>query len=288
MSIQQTQALPTVAWDGATASIDAAGVYYRPLNEAIRRAVAAGATKVVVRNVCGQRYIGDGLRKPVQIELFGTPGNDLAMFMDGPSVCVHGNGQDGVGNTMTSGQVVIDGSAGDLLAHSLRGGQIFVRGSAGYRCAIHMKQYTEPVPAVVIGGTVGDYAGEYMAGGVLIVLGLDIGWHGGAVGSHAPIGTNGWSGMAANRAAMPPSLTGQFLGTGMHGGVIYLRGDIRDDQLGKEISRVPLEHADLERLKMHVGLFASHFGLDAAEILGVNFTKLCATSTRPYGRLYVY
>jgi hypothetical protein len=95
-------------------------------------AIAQGATKVVLRNVCGHRYIGTGLRNSVAIEIEGTPGNDLAMFMDGPSITVRGNGQDGVGNTMTSGQIVIHGSAGDLLAHSLRGGRIFVEGAIGY------------------------------------------------------------------------------------------------------------------------------------------------------------
>ena len=245
-----------------TIQIDSQDVHYRQLNAQIRSAIADGAEKVVVRNVCGQRYIGDGIRKKATIEVFGTPGNDLAMFMNGPQILVHGNGQDGVGNTMTSGEIVIDGCAGDLLAHSLRGGQIFVRGGAGYRVAIHMKQYVEPVPTVVIGGTVGDYAGEYMAGGVLVILGLD----------------------------RPPGkpLTGRYLGTGMHGGMMYLRGDVRDDQMGKEISRVPMENVDHERIKALVERFSEHFGLNAGDILSEPFTKLMATSTRPYGRLYVY
>jgi glutamate synthase domain-containing protein 3 len=245
-----------------TVTIDAEGVYYRQLNEQIRQAIAGGAAKVVVKNVCGQRYIGDGIRKKADIEIFGTPGNDLAMFMNGPTILIHGNGQDGIGNTMTDGKIVVDGSVGDLLAHSLRGGQIFVRGSAGYRVAIHMKQYVEPVPAVVIGGTVGDYAGEYMAGGVLVILGLD-----------RPDGKG---------------LTGRLLGTGMHGGMIFLRGDIRDDQMGKEISRVSMEPADHDRLKSLVESFSEYFGTDAGEILSQPFTKLMATSSRPYGRLYVY
>lgn len=242
--------------------IDAGELHYRQLNERIRAAVAAGAERVVVRNVCGQRYIGSGIQACAVIELFGTPGNDLAAFMDGPRIIVHGNGQDGVGNTMSSGEVVIDGSAGDVLAHSFRGGRVFVRGSVGCRCAIHMKQYTEPVPVVVVGGSVGDYAGEYMAGGVLIVLGL------------------------APDAAEPPA--GRWLGTGMHNGAIYLRGDVQDRQMGAEISRTQMLDADRQRLAAAVGRFAEHFGLDAAEILSAPFTKLTATSPRPYGRLYVY
>ncbi|RPI64130.1 MAG: hypothetical protein EHM48_01355 [Planctomycetaceae bacterium] len=243
-------------------TIDAAGLYYRQLNEKVRQALKDGAERIILQNVCGQRYIGDGLRGEATIEIHGTPGNDMAMFMNGPTIFVHGNGQDGIGNTMTMGEIVIDGSVGDLLAHSLRGGRIYVRGSAGYRSAIHMKQYTEPVPAVVIGGTAGDYTGEYMAGGVLIILGLD-------------------------KAPETP-LTGAYLGTGMHNGAIYLRGDVRDDQMGKEISRVELNDADRKLLAHHVGRFADYFKLNAAEILAGPFVKMMATSSRPYGRLYVY
>lgn len=258
----QNDVRPTIQWTDRVAEIDAAGVYYRAMNEQVRAAIVKGATKVVLKNVCGQRYIGTGLRTDVAIEIHGTPGNDLAMFADGPRITVHGNTQDGVGNTMTSGQIVAHGSAGDLLAHSLRGGRIFIRDGAGYRVAIHMKQFHEPVPAVVIGGCVGDYAGEYMAGGVLVVLGL-------------------------TRGAGQP-LAGNYLGTGMHGGAIYLRGDIRDEQMGKEISRVEMDDADRARLSGLVGQYAAHFGLKAADILSAPFVKLAATSSRPYGRLYVY
>lgn len=247
---------------GPVAELDAAGLLYRQLNDRVRQAVRQGARRIVVQNVCGQRYIGTGLRSGLTLELHGTPGNDLAMFMDGSNVVVQGNAQDGTGNTMNGGEVVVHGSAGDLLAHSLRGGAIYIRGDAGYRVAIHMKEYTEPVPAVVVGGTVGDYAAEYMAGGILIVLGLN-----------HPEGK---------------SLTGKYLGTGMHGGAIYLRGHVRPELLGKEISPVAMHDRDQERLRRHVNVFAQHFGLDAAEILNGEFTKLAATSSRPYGRLYVY
>jgi glutamate synthase domain-containing protein 3 len=243
--------------------IDASGVYYRQLNEQIRAAIAAGATHVTLDNVLGQRYIGCGLRnKGVTIEINGTPGQDLAAFMDGPEIIVHGNGQDGVCNTQTSGTVVIHGSAGDVLAHGLRGGCIYIRGNAGYRCCIHMKQFAEPVPVAVIGGTLGDYAGEYMAGGALMVLGLD-------------------------RAPGAP-LVGRLLGTGMHNGALYLRGDVADYQMGKEISRRPLDDKDRQRLETYVGEFARYFGMNAREILAQPFTKFLATSVRPYGRMYVY
>ncbi len=80
--------------------IDASGVYYRELNARLREVVSNGTHRIELRNVCGQRYIGTDLDKPVGIEIFGTPGNDLGAFMDGPRIAVHGNAQDGCGNTM--------------------------------------------------------------------------------------------------------------------------------------------------------------------------------------------
>jgi glutamate synthase domain-containing protein 3 len=79
-----------------------------------------------------------------------------------------------------------------------------------------------------------------------------------------------------------------FIGTGMHGGVIYLRGNVEEHQLGKEVGVAELEEADLKVLKKLVGEFAAHFGYDAEEIMKRKFIKLFPRWLRPYGRLYAY
>ena len=79
-----------------------------------------------------------------------------------------------------------------------------------------------------------------------------------------------------------------FIGTGMHGGVIYLRGSINDFQLGKEVGIAELEGEDYQVLQRFVGEFAVHFGYDAAEILKHKFIKLFPRWLRPYGNLYAY
>jgi len=242
--------------------IDASGVYYRELNARLREAVLNGTQKIELRNVYGQRYIGTDLRKPVDIEIFGTPGNDLGAFMDGPRLIVHGNAQDGCGNTMNSGEIIVHGHAGDIVGLSARGGKIFIKEDVGYRAGIHMKEYKDKKPVLVIGGTAQDFLGEYMAGGVLIVLGLNLN-----KGEH-------------HKA--------KFIGTGMHGGVIYLRGSVEDYQLGKEVSVAELNEEDGRLLTKLVGEFASHFGFSAEEILKDKFIKLFPLYLRPYGRLYAY
>ena len=133
---------PKVTLEGDTATIDAENVYYKQLNEAVRGAFADGAKTVVIKNVNGQRYIGTGIKgKDLRIEVRGTPGNDMSMFLDGPTVEVFGNAQDGVGNTMNAGTVIVHGDAGDVLGYGMRGGRVFIKGDVGYRVGIHMKAY---------------------------------------------------------------------------------------------------------------------------------------------------
>jgi glutamate synthase domain-containing protein 3 len=243
-------------------TIDASGLLFKDLNVRLRDAVAAGAEKIEIRNVYGQRYIGTDLDRPVRLDIFGTPGNDLGSFMNGPTVVVHGNAQDGCGNTMNEGEIVIEGHAGDIIGMSARGGKIFVRDNVGYRAAIHMKEYKSKKPVVVVGGTAQDFAGEYMAGGVLVLLGLTL------------------NSTMVHKAS--------FIGTGMHGGVIYIRGTVNDYQLGKEVGVGSLDDADRAVLNGLLSGYASHFDLDTSKIAGDKFIKLTPKYLRPYGRLYAY
>jgi glutamate synthase domain-containing protein 3 len=119
-----------------TVKIDARGMHYTPLNQKIRAAVADGAEEIVLDNVLGQRFIGDGLRGNVRIIINGVPGGDLGMFMSGPTCIIHGNAEHAPGNTMDRGMLVIHGSAGDAVAHSMRGGKVFIKNNIGYRGGI--------------------------------------------------------------------------------------------------------------------------------------------------------
>src|SRR5512143_2254005 len=138
-------------------TIDAKGVYYRELNEKVRAAVLAGDADITINNVNGQRYIGDGIKASATITVNGVPGNDLAAFMDGPTLIVNGNAQDGVANTMNEGKIVISGHAGDVLGYGMRGGKLFIKGDVGYRVGIHMKGFKDKLPVIVAGGTAGDF-----------------------------------------------------------------------------------------------------------------------------------
>ena len=255
---------PTVAREGDVATIDAQGIYYRQLNEAVREAVAAGAKRVVLNEVNGQRYIGTGVAGAgVTIEVHGTAGSDLGMFLDGPAVEVFGNAQDGVGNTMNAGTVVVHGDAGDVLGYGMRGGSVFVKGDVGYRVGIHMKAYERHTPIMVCGGAARDFFGEYMAGGMLVLLGM-------------------------NMQFPDQPIVGSFCGAGMHGGVIYLRGTVEPWQCGAEVAITEATEDEKSALKPIIEDYALAMGMDADEILAAPFTKLAPFSHRPYGKMYAY
>ena len=243
-------------------TIDASGIYYRDLNSKLKELVSDGAQHIDLNNVYGQRYIGTNLSGEVEVHIHGTPGNDLGAFMDGPDIIVHGNAQDGCGNTMNSGRILVHGRAGDVAGLSMRGGKVFIRDDVGYRAGIHMKEYEEKKPVLIIGGTAQDFLGEYMAGGILVVLGLN---------------------MEEQRQHKA-----KFIGTGMHGGVIYLRGNVEDYQLGKEVDITGLEEQDYNVLRPLVEEYASYFEFDPEAILDGEFRKLYPRWLRPYGTLYAY
>lgn len=241
--------------------IDATNLHYRELNDRIRRAVADGEKSFDIVNVNGQRYIGAGISGDVEITVHGVPGNDIGAFMDGPRIRVHGNAQDAVANTMNAGRIVIDGHAGDVLGYGMRGGELLVRGRIGYRVGIHMKEYREKRPVIVAGGTAGDFLAEYMAGGLLVVLGLD------------------------RRQGEP--LVGDWCGTGMHGGTLYLRGEVEPWRVASQFAGARIaEQAEKDDIRPHIEAFCEAFALDAEQLMNDEYHRIAPVSHRPYGAKY--
>lgn len=234
---------------------------HHALNNALRQAVADGAAEIVLNNVYGQRYLGTDLQTAnLHITINGTPGNDLAFAMNGPTIVVNGNAQDGTGNTMNEGVIIIHGQAGDITGLSARGGEIYVRDDVGYRAGIHMKEYGDKHPVLVVGGCTQDFAGEYMAGGLFILLGLNL--------------------------QQGEKYRAQFMGTGMHGGLIYIRGDFDEKELGSEVGVTDPSAEDLVIIQRYVENYVRYFGGDTQEIMSKAFKKLYPKYLRPYGRLY--
>jgi len=242
-------------------TIDAQGIYYRDLNRLIRETISNGEREINLKNVKGQYYICDGIKgKDIKVTIDGIPGNDLAAFMDGPTVILKSNGQDNIANTMTSGKIIVNGIAGDVCGYAMRGGKLFVKGDVGYRVGIHMKGYKNLNPVIIIGGKAGDFLGEYMAGGILILLGLN--------------------------AKDTETIYGDYLGTGMHGGVIYIRGNVDLSRCGKEVGIKKLNKNDKKILRSLIKEFSEDFSINYNKIMSKEFVKLYPKTNRPYGALY--
>ena len=239
-------------------TIVAKGLYYKTLNRQIRGLLSRGEKEIVLKGVLGQRYLAGGLNGSAEFHIYGTPGQDLGAFLNGPTLIVYGNAQDGLANTMNAGKIVIHGKAGEIPGHSMRGGKVFIKGDVEYRAAIHMKEYFDQIPWLIIGGTAKDYCGEYMAGGRVIVLNLE--------GKSLPVGYS--------------------IGTGIHGGVIYVRGDVQKYQLGTGAIFGDMDKDDAGFLKTSLMEYGKDINIDLSGISAGDFVKITRRGHRPFASLY--
>lgn len=249
-----------------TAVVDAGGrdangrpVDYHAVNRLMRSLMADGTRRIVMNGVMGQRYIAASATGDVRIEIHGTPGNDLGAFLDGPTIEVFGNAQDQTGNTMNAGRIVVHGNAWDVTGLAARGGTILIQRDTGYRVGIHMKEYCGVRPTLVIGGRAKDYLGEYMAGGVIVILGH------GAEPDASPVGLN--------------------IGAGIHGGLMFIHGKVEEHQLGAGATLDPLSPEDVDRLVPILDDFETTFDSTTPRDWR-NWVKVHPASTRPFSGHY--
>jgi len=228
---------------------------FKALNEIIR----STNEDVVIDHCFGERFIGSGAVSKT-ITIHGTPGNALGAYLDGATIIVNGNAQDAVGDTMNDGKIIINGNAGDVLGYAMRGGKIFVKGNAGYRTGIHMKEYKDKKPLIVVGGTVGSFLGEYLAGGMIIVLGLE--------SVDCPVGN--------------------FTGTGMHGGEIFIRSSKKPEYLPEQVCVSIADDSDIRSIKAYLYEFSELFGFSMDDILNKPFYRLTPNAKNPYKQLYTF
>ena len=212
----------------------------------------------------GQRYIGCGAEQG-EITLTQVPGNALGAYLNGAKSELFCNAQDATGDTMNAGEIVVHGSSGDATGYAMRGGAIYIEQDAGYRCGIHMKEYQEKVPVIVIGGRCGSFLGEYQAGGIILVLG--IGWE-----DRVPVGN--------------------FCGTGMHGGKIYLRTDHLPQDLPAQVVVSEGTEEDLRAIDPLLRRYCAHFGGGEEQTLlnslrASHYYVLSPNTKNPYKQLYV-
>jgi glutamate synthase domain-containing protein 3 len=142
----------------------------------------------------------------------------------------------------------------------MRGGKIFVRDDIGYRGGIHMKEYNTKRPVLVVGGSTRAFLGEYMAGGLIIVLGLD----------------------------GKPAVEERGIGSGIHGGEIYIRGEVPSHFLGVGATEKPISEDERERIAPYLREFTEFFGGDAGALLSEDYVRISPASSRPFADKYTW
>ncbi len=178
----------------------------RVLEEKIQQAVADGRRFIEVQ-AFGQHGIGGRLWRAgddtVTVRIGGYPGQRVgAMGYANTTVEVLGPASDDVGWLNAGARIVVHGNASNGVANAMAQGKVYVAGNIGARgmtMTKHNPRFSQPELWVL--GSVGDYFGEFMAGGVAVVCGVD--------------------------AQDPENVLGYRPLVGMVGGKVFFRGPIK-------------------------------------------------------------
>ena len=155
----------------------------------------------------GQHGIGGRLwragRRRVSIRVTGHPGQRVgSMGFPNTVIEVLGPVSDDVGWLNAGAEIIVHGNAGNGAANAMAQGRVCVAGNIGARGMTMTKHNPrfEP-PELWVLGSVGDYFGEFMAGGIAVVCG--------------------------HEAQTPENVLGYRPLVGMVGGKVFFRGPAR-------------------------------------------------------------
>jgi len=149
----------------------------RILEERIQDAVEKGERRI---EICafGQHGIGGRLWKAgdesIHVVITGQAGQRVgSLGFPNTFIEVMGPASDDVGWLNAGSQIVVHGNAGNGLANAMAQGKIFVAGNIGARgMTMTTSNPRFDPPEIWVLGSVGDYFGEFMAGGIAVICGV--------------------------------------------------------------------------------------------------------------------
>ena len=150
----------------------------RVLEEKIQEAVASGERNLKIL-AFGQHGIGGRLWKAggekVHIRIEGPPGQRLgSLGFDNTTIEVHGPASDDTGWLNAGAEIIVHGNAGNGTCNAMAQGAVRVAGNIGARGMTMTKSNPRFAPPELwVLGSVGDYFGEFMAGGIAVVCGVN-------------------------------------------------------------------------------------------------------------------
>lgn len=221
----------------------------RILEERIQDAVANGQRNLEIR-AFGQHNIGGRLWKagdePVQIRITGPPGQRLGSFgFPNTLIEVMGPASDDTGWLNAGARIAVHGHAGNGTCNGMAQGTVWVAGNVGARSMTMTKRNPrfEP-PELWVLGSAGDYFGEFMAGGIAVVCGVD--------------------------AQNPENVLGYRPFVGMVGGRCYFRGP-HNGFSEADAKMIPIGDADWQWLQDNLHVFLER--IDRSELTGTLFDR---------------
>ncbi len=215
----------------------------RVLEEQIQMAVSMGYRMLEVR-AYGQHGIGGRLWKAgdeqVDIRVSGQSGQRVGSFgYANTRIEVMGPASDDVGWLNAGAEIVVRGHAANGTGNAMAQGKIYIAGNIGSRGMTMTKQNPRFAPPELwVLGSVGDYFGEFMAGGIAVICG------------HAP--------------QTPGNVLGHRPLVGMVGGKVFFRGP-HDGYSRRDAKQVPLSDADWTWLKENLRAYLER--IDRLELL---------------------
>ena len=188
-------------------------------------------------------------------------------------------GQRYIGSGTSGRNLTILGTPGNALAAYMDGSRIIVKGNAQDATGDTMND-----GAIFIHGSSGDATGYAMRGGRIYVegsTGYRAGIHMKAYQEKKPVLIVV---LGLDRGDKP--IVGNFCGTGMHGGKMFLRTDALPPDLPKQVKAAKAAPEDLEEIVPYLQEFCGEFHKPMEEILTRTFLVLTPDTANPYKQLY--
>uniref|UniRef100_A0A7C4MNR1 Pyridine nucleotide-disulfide oxidoreductase n=1 Tax=Desulfatirhabdium butyrativorans TaxID=340467 RepID=A0A7C4MNR1_9BACT len=165
-------------WTVIEGKVNGRRISSRLLEETIQKAVAEGHRHLEV-HALGHHGIGGRLwkagNKSVHVRVLGPSGQRLgSLGFPNTFIEVMGPASDDVGWLNAGAHIVVHGHATNGVANGMAQGKIYIAGNIGARgmtMTKHNPRFSPPELWVL--GSVGDYFGEFMAGGIAVVCGVD-------------------------------------------------------------------------------------------------------------------
>ena len=176
-------------------------------------------------DACGQHNIGGSLWSKNGDELnfhIKNPGQRVgAMGAKGTNIYVEGSAPADTGWLNSGAKIIVSGDSGDTTGHCAASGKIYVAGNVGTRSGALMKKDPKfDAPELWILKSTGSFSFEFMGGGLAVVCGVD--------------------------CENMPSVLGDRACVGMVGGIVYVRGNIKN--LSDDVFLLDLDEKDREFL----------------------------------------